>query len=40
VERAAHQLSSIVYAERARRERQEWTARRVLASFDEPSHVE
>jgi guanylate kinase len=40
VERAAHQLASIVYAERARRERQEWTARRVLATFLEPSHVE
>jgi guanylate kinase len=40
VERAAHQLASIVYAERARRERQEWTARRVLATFDEPAHVE
>ena len=40
VERAALLLASIVYAERARRERQEWTARRVLASFDEPAHVE
>lgn len=41
VERAAHQLSSIVYAERARRERQEWAARRVLATFHEPAeHVE
>ncbi len=40
VERAAQQLSSIVYAERARRERQEWTARRVLATFHEPPHVE
>ena len=35
VERAACQLSSIVYAERARRERQEWAARRVLATFHE-----
>ncbi len=33
--RAAAQLASIVYAERARRERQEWIARRVLASFPE-----
>lgn len=33
VERAAQQLASIVYAERARRERQEWVAQRVLASF-------
>lgn len=33
VERAAAQLVSIVYAERARRERQEWDARRVLATF-------
>jgi guanylate kinase len=40
VERAAHQLVSIVYAERARRERQEWTALRVLATFNEPAHVE
>lgn len=35
VERAAAQIASIVYAERARRERQEWLARRVLATFPE-----
>ncbi|MDQ3804193.1 MAG: guanylate kinase [Acidobacteriota bacterium] len=40
VERAATQLASIVHAERARRERQEWLARRVLASFSEPAGVE
>lgn len=40
VERAAAQLISIVYAERARRERLEWTARRVLATFHAPAHVE
>ena len=40
VERAAAQLASIVHAERARRERQEWAARRVLASFSEPAGVE
>ena len=40
VERAAAQLAAIVYAERARRERQEWVARRVLASFSEPAAVE
>ena len=40
IERAAAQLSSIVYAERARRERQEWIARRVLASFRHPAEVE
>ena len=40
VERAAAQLVSIVYAERARRERQERTARRVLATFHAPAHVE
>ena len=40
VERAAAQLASIVYAERARRERQEWVARRVLATFDAPAGVE
>ena len=33
VERAAAQLAAIVWAERARRERQEWVARRVLATF-------
>ncbi|MDT7809415.1 MAG: guanylate kinase [Acidobacteriota bacterium] len=40
VERAAVQLSSIVLAERARRERQEWVARRVLNSFGAPASVE
>ena len=34
VERAAAQLASIVHAERARRERQEWVARRVLTTFN------
>ena len=33
VERASALLASIVYAERARRERQDWVARRVLATF-------
>jgi guanylate kinase len=33
VERAAGQLASVIYAERARRERQEPAAERVLASF-------
>jgi guanylate kinase len=33
LERAAQQLSAIIYAERARRERQEEQVRRVLASF-------
>jgi guanylate kinase len=32
-DRAAAQLASIIYAERARRERQEHVAREVLASF-------
>lgn len=40
IERAAAQLASIVYAERARRERQEWIARRVLATFRAPAEVE
>jgi guanylate kinase len=40
VERAAAQLASVVHAERARRERQEWVARRVLASFNEPAGFE
>jgi guanylate kinase len=40
IERAAQQLASIVYAERARRERQEWIARRVLATFGPPPGVE
>jgi guanylate kinase len=33
VDRASSQLASIIYAERARRERQEWLARRVIATF-------
>ncbi len=37
VERAAAQLASIVWAERARRERQEWVARRVLQTFEAPA---
>jgi guanylate kinase len=40
VERAAAQLASIVWAERARRERQEWVARHVLATFKRPPDVE
>jgi guanylate kinase len=36
VERAAAQLAAVVWAERARRRRQEWVARRVLASFGAP----
>lgn len=40
VERAATQLVAIVHAERARRERQEWAARRVLATFNESPRVE
>jgi guanylate kinase len=40
IERAAAQLASVVYAERARRERQEWIARRVLATFRSPAEVE
>ena len=40
VERAAAQLAAIVYAERARRERQEWVARRVLESFRDTGAVE
>ena len=39
-QRAARQLAAVVYAERARRSRQEWIARRVVASFMEPSPVE
>ncbi len=35
VERAAAQLAAIVYAERSRRERQEWLARRVVQTFPE-----
>lgn len=38
--RAADQLASIFYAERARRGRQEWLARRVLATFPAPPQVE
>lgn len=37
IERAASQLQAILYAERARRERQEWIARRVLSTFIQPS---
>ena len=37
VERAAALLASIVWAERARRERQEWVARRVLQTFATPA---
>ena len=40
VERAAAQLAAVVSAERARRRRQEWVARRVLASFEAPASVE
>ncbi len=40
VERAAAQLASIVWAERARRKRQEWLARGVLATFGPPPAVE
>jgi len=40
VERAAAQLSGIVLAERARRTRQEWVARRVLATFVAAPRVE
>jgi guanylate kinase len=40
VERAAAQLSGIVLAERARRERQEWVARRVLTTFNAAPRVE
>ncbi len=35
VERAAAQLAAIVYAERSRRERQDWLARRVVQTFPE-----
>lgn len=38
-ERAAAQLASVVYAERARRSRQESLARRVLSSFPEAARV-
>jgi guanylate kinase len=40
VERAAAQLASVVWAERARRRRQEWVARRVLETFGAPAAVE
>ncbi|HEX8353794.1 MAG TPA: guanylate kinase [Pyrinomonadaceae bacterium] len=40
VERAAAQLAAVVSGERARRRRQEWVARRVLASFGPPPPVE
>jgi guanylate kinase len=40
VERAAAQLASVVWAERARRKRQEWLARGVLESFGAPPRVE
>jgi guanylate kinase len=39
-ERAGQQLASIIYAERARREHQEWAARRVLATFGASPAVE
>lgn len=40
VERAAAQLASVVWAERARRKRQEWLARRVLNTFGPAPGVE
>ena len=40
VERAAGQLAAVVWAERARRRRQEWVARRVLETFGAPARVE
>ena len=40
VERAAAQLASVVWAERARRKRQEWLARRVLETFPAAPRVE
>ena len=40
VERAAAQLAAVVWAERARRKRQESLARRVLATFGAPAGVE
>jgi guanylate kinase len=40
LERAAAQLSGIVLAERARRDRQEWVARRVLSTFNAAPRVE
>jgi guanylate kinase len=40
VDRASAQLASIIHAERARRERQEWVARRVLDTFGDPAGVE
>ena len=38
--RAAEQLASVFYAERARRESQEWLVRRVLQTFPGPPAVE
>ena len=40
VERAGSQLASVVWAERARRKRQEWLARRVLETFPAAPRVE
>ena len=40
VERASAQMAAVVLAERARRERQGWVARRVLASFADPGGFE
>jgi len=40
IERASQQLASIVLAERSRRERQEWAARRVLQTFAPAPGVE
>ena len=40
IERASQQLASIVLAERGRRERQEWAARRVLQTFNPAPGVE
>ena len=40
VDRASALLASIIYAERARRGRQEWAARRVLQTFDAAPGVE
>jgi guanylate kinase len=40
LERASRQLAAVIYAERARRESQEWVVRRVLATFHGPPAVE
>jgi guanylate kinase len=40
IERASEQLAAVVLAERARRERQEWAARRVLETFGRAPGVE